>query len=212
VVKSLEVQNDTFTASDLNKEALKHVKVFSVGSMGQLPGLKAQALAELFAECRAYGVRTVLDLTGDMKGSEIEWLAPIFPHTDFFVPNYYEASRLTESGGMEDIADRLLSFGIGNVVVKNGNRGCHIQSRSEKHLVPAFKVDVMDTTGAGDAFNAGFIAGVLKGLSLYECGVWGNASGAMCVKRIGASPGFRHINELMDFIEYTDLQVKKGVI
>jgi sugar/nucleoside kinase (ribokinase family) len=80
----------------------------------------------------------------------------------------------------------LLSQGVQTIVVKRGPSGCLVITTAGQHDVPGFDVHVVDTVGAGDCFDAAFLAGHLKGLSLHECALFANAMGAASVQKMGA--------------------------
>jgi sugar/nucleoside kinase (ribokinase family) len=91
------------------------------------------------------------------------------------------------SGLSEDKAyEYLLSQGVKIIVVKRGPSGCLVITPSGRHDIPGFDVHVVDTVGAGDCFDAAFLAGHLKGLSLHECALLANAMGAASVQKMGA--------------------------
>jgi sugar/nucleoside kinase (ribokinase family) len=102
----------------------------------------------------------------------------------------------------EDVAHALLDCGVGNVALKMGADGCLVMSGDDDRLlrVPAFEVQVVDATGAGDAFAAGFIAGVWQGWPIEQTARLANAVGALCVTGVGATGGVRSLAETLDFI------------
>ncbi|MCW4035226.1 MAG: carbohydrate kinase family protein, partial [Candidatus Bathyarchaeota archaeon] len=87
-------------------------------------------------------------------------------------------------------------LGVNVVAVKLGNRGCYVFDGKEGFTVEAFKVNAVDTTGAGDAFCAGFLYGLLKQKDLYECGRLGNFVASRCVEKMGARTGLPTLEEL----------------
>jgi sugar/nucleoside kinase (ribokinase family) len=88
-----------------------------------------------------------------------------------------------------------------------GMDGCLVMSGEGQVIrVPAFQVDVMDATGAGDAFAAGFIAGVWQGWPIEKTARFANAVGALCVTGLGASGGVRSLSETLSFMENAPLR------
>jgi len=83
----------------------------------------------------------------------------------------------------------LLERGAGIVAVKLGEKGCYITDGKESHTIEPFKVKAVDTTGAGDAFCAGFLYGLIRGKDLYECAQLGNFVASRCIAKIGARTG-----------------------
>jgi len=121
----------------------------------------------------------------------IDELKPILTHVDILLLNKTEIEELTGLN-YRDGASELISMGISVVVVKLGEDGCYITDGSKEIAVPSFKVEVVDTTGAGDAFNAGFLYGFLKGKDLEECGRLGNLVASRCIQKLGARAGLPH--------------------
>ncbi|HID08561.1 MAG TPA: carbohydrate kinase, partial [Armatimonadetes bacterium] len=103
----------------------------------------------------------------------------------------------------EQICSVFLEYGVRVAGVKLGERGCFLTDGKESHYIPAFKVDPVDATGAGDAFMAGFLVGVLKGWDLATIGRFANAVGALCVTAMGATGGYRTFEETWEFMENT---------
>jgi len=107
--------------------------------------------------------------------------------TDILLLNDEEALMITEEKEIDSAVEHLLKLGPEIVALKLGSKGCIVFSDKEKIYCPAFKVDVVDTIGAGDAYNAGFLYGYLKGLSLRRIGILANAVGGLKTTRKGAS-------------------------
>ena len=84
---------------------------------------------------------------------------------------------------------------------KLGAKGCLIKSQSERLLLPGFPVHAIDTTGAGDNFVAGFLAGLSRGLSLTECGLLANAAGAIATTQLGATSAAAGIGGVVEFLK-----------
>ena len=149
------------------------------------------------------GKVTVLDTAWDSKGRWMQVLKPCMPYIDVFMPSIDEAIEL--AGGETDpvkIADYFFSLGVSKVVIKLGSKGCYLRETIDADgiIIPCFKVQAVDTTGAGDSFCAGFLTGMAKGLSFEECGKFANAVGAHCVQAMGASTGILSYDEIRSFI------------
>jgi len=115
----------------------------------------------------------------------LKFIEDIVKGTDVFMPNEMEMMALTGLDYREG-AEVILGMGVDVVVVKLGERGCYVTDGKREFIVPAEKVEVVDTTGAGDAFNAGFIYAYLKGKDLEECGKMGNYIASLCIRNVGA--------------------------
>lgn len=139
-----------------------------------LPGLRACA-AELMAEARARGVVTLLDTGWPTEG----WtdavkaeLQALLAHCDFFLPNLEEVEALTERRDVATGLEALDASCAGRTVVKLGPGGASYRHEGARVTVPALAVKVEDTVGAGDAFNAGFLAALQRGASWQEATTW----------------------------------------
>jgi sugar/nucleoside kinase (ribokinase family) len=100
----------------------------------------------------------------------------------------------------EEESQQLKSQNKGLFVITKGNRGAELYQASEHLIEPAFKVRMIDATGAGDAFTAGFLAGLIKGLPSRQALRWGLANGASVVSRIGAKKGLLRQDEINNWI------------
>lgn len=123
-------------------------------------------------------------------------IEPMIQNSYVFMPNAGELEMLTGETDYRKGADFILGLGVKIVAVKLGDKGCYVTDGQEKHIVEAFKVKVVDTTGAGDAFNAGFLYGLLNDKNLAECGRLGNFVASKCVMAMGARAGLPYIKDL----------------
>ena len=179
-------------AEDVGDDLLLNSEYLAVGSAFGLPGLDGDGLAGLLKRARHCGVTTALDTTWDSSGRWLALLAPALPHVDLFLPSLYEARALVGDGPPEAIAARLAALGPRVVVLKMGADGCYLHSPSGQWHLPPLPSRVVDTTGAGDCFVAGFLAGLTRGWSLRESALLGHAAAACCVEEIGATTGVRN--------------------
>jgi len=125
-------------------------------------------------------------------------LKPIIKRSFVMLPNAKEVKLLTGQN-YEEGSKSLTREGVSIVAVKLGNRGCYITNGKESHLVEPYKVKLVDTTGAGDAFCAGFLYGLIKGRDLYQCGKLGNFVAARCISKMGARTGLPRLTDLKGF-------------
>ncbi len=110
-------------------------------------------------------------------------------------PNESEI-RLLTGRDFEGGSKVFISEGVSLVAVKLGARGCYVTNGRESHLVAPYKKKLVDTTGAGDAFCAGFLYGLIRGRDLYECGRLGNFVAARCIEQVGARKGLPRLSAL----------------
>lgn len=123
-------------------------------------------------------------------------LEPIIRRASVVMPNLGELKLLTGKTDYRAGAELLLEEGVNIVAVKLGNKGCYVTDGKESHLIESFRVKVVDTTGAGDAFCAGFLYGLIKNKDLGDCGRIGNFVASRCIMKMGARTGLPHLRDL----------------
>ncbi len=181
---------------------LNHLDLFArsrlmlLGYYSLMPLLEPD-LPEIFAAIRQTGCRTALDAAG--SGGGLQPLARILPHLDVYVPSLAEAQHQTGCQEPEQILQVYRDCGApGLLGIKLGSQGA-LLSPSPGELLPVATVappgDVVDTTGAGDAFYAGLLCGLLRGLDIGAASRLAAATGACCVTALGASAGLRGFAE-----------------
>jgi len=206
--------NAALRAEDIAADLVARAKVLYVGGYLLMPGLRPEGLATLFRQARRSGVRTVLDVV--MPDEKDYWtdVAPVLAETDVFLPNDDEAQALT---GLKDPlaqAERFLAAGAGAAVITCGEQGTVLATRQagETLRVKAgvFDVPFVGGTGAGDAFTAGYITGMLQGLDPLGCLRWGSALGASCVRGIGATDTVFSRQEAQRFLAEHELRISQA--
>ncbi len=130
----------------------------------------------------------------------IKFLKNILKRTDIILINEEELKHLTGNKykTCKEGAKDLLEYGITIVVVKRGDKGSYITNGAETYLIKPFDVNCIDTTGAGDAFNAGFLYGFLKGEDILKSGQIGNFVASCCIQEPGSIKGLPKINKLIE--------------
>ena len=118
--------------------------------------------------------------------------AAFLKYADYIFPNQSEARWMTGETDPDAMAEKLLAMGAGCVVLKDGENGCWLYRKAggaimRKTFVPAVRCDVVDTTGAGDNFLAGFTAGLLEGKSDEDCAKLATATASASVRYLGAA-------------------------
>ncbi len=194
--------NAHLTIKDVDLQLVKGAAILHIGGSLVLPGMDGEPTAELLQQARTAGVTTFLDTVWDDTGRWMALLKPSLPYIDYFIPSLPEAQAIVGLDDPEEVARALLAHGAGTVALKMGAEGCLVMSaHGEAIRLPAFDVEVVDATGAGDAFAAGFIAGVWQDWPLEKTAQFASAVGALCVTGIGASGGVRSLAETIQFME-----------
>ena len=158
-------------------------------------------LPDLFRKTRAGEATTSIDPNWDPSGLWDGGLLALLPEVDVFLPNEVEALSLARISVMDGAIARLRSSGAGTVVVKTAGHGAVGAQASDFVTVPALPARLVDSTGAGDSFDAGFLAGFLAGEPLRRCLEIGNACGAISTQGIGGTATQPTMVEALEAIE-----------
>jgi sugar/nucleoside kinase (ribokinase family) len=169
-------------------EAVSGLSFFHYASIFCLPKLRTQAV-EVLERARQAGLRTSLDVDWDTSGRWLDDLGPLCPLLEFLFLNTQEAQMLCGLEEPEAIGLFFLDRGVRNVVLKMGGQGCAVFTPKDEFRLPAYAVQAVDSTGAGDCFCGGFLAGLCRGFSLREAARLGNAVAAYGIQRVGNIDG-----------------------
>lgn len=200
--------NAAFRIEDVDFELVSAASILHIGGSLVLPGIDGQPTVEILKRAREAGVITFLDTVWDDTGRWMALLEPSLPYIDYFIPSLPEAREITGHDTPEKVARDLLDHGVGTVALKMGADGCFVMSADHASLrLPAYDVEVVDATGAGDAFAAGFIAGVWQGWSLEKTARFASAVGAMCVTGVGAAGCVSSLEDTLHFMDHEPLKV-----
>jgi sugar/nucleoside kinase (ribokinase family) len=164
------------------------VSHFHLANIFALPNIGLRA-PELMRQARNAGLTTSLDTGWDTTGKWIKTVGPCLPDIDLLFVNREEARMLTGETEPAAAAEFLRQNGAHDIMIKLGDQGCAIFAAGELLRVPAFPVEVLDTTGAGDCFAGAFLAMLQRGADYREAARIANAVGAMVVEKLGAVTG-----------------------
>ena len=192
--------NASLTEADVDFDQVKKSKILHVAGSFLMPGFDGQPTANVLKKAQEMGIITTLDTAWDGKGRWMSVLKPCLQYIDYAVPSIEEARMVTGKHDPADVARVLMDNGVKTVALKMGEDGCYIKSADEEIRIPIYKVDAIDALGAGDAFAAGFLTGILYGWSLEETGRFATAVGASCVMALGATTGIKTQEETKAFM------------
>ena len=180
--------------------------VFVAGAM-LLNSFDGPPCAQLMKEAQEKGKYTIMDTAWDFEGKWLPKIEAVIPYLDLFMPSYEEAAKLSGKTEVPEIARFFLDMGAKNVIIKVGKDGAFLHEQNgEEYTLPTYAAyKPVDTTGAGDSFCAGFIAGLAQGWSYRESGRFANAVGTHCILKIGASTGIVPIPQILKFMEENPL-------
>ena len=177
----------------VNFHKIKEAKILSLASIFNCPLLDGKTLEVIFKFAKEQGMTITADMIMPRLGETLDDIAGALKYVDYFFPNYDEACLMTGEKDEAKVADKLFAYGIKNVVMKIGKRGCYIRNKDGVMIVPACKgITAIDTIGAGDNFASGFIAALLQGKNLKECGEYANCTAAIAVQHPGATSGVQN--------------------
>jgi sugar/nucleoside kinase (ribokinase family) len=188
---------DVFGLRHINLDMLKKTRHVHVGSFFLQSALR-EGLPRLFEAAHENGCTTSLDAGWDDTGDWGYGLPNVLAHTDYFFPNETEAAHIT---GEADPRRAAAALGARVSVVKCGHNGAYACSGGEVYYAPAYPARAIDTTGAGDCFNGGFLYAALNGYPLPVCLQYGNACGSVCVTQIGGASACADLNAARAWVE-----------
>lgn len=182
---------------DLDLRYLKSARHFHISSL-YLHRALLPDVPRLFREMKEAGLTTSLD-TNDDPDDRWDGLEEIFPYVDVFLPNQREACLITGTNRVEDALEELAKR-VSTVVVKLGADGAVVRSGAHQGKAIGEKVEVIDTVGAGDTFDAGFLHKYVQGASLDECLRFGNRTAAYSTTQAGGVEAFRQQEQSKAFL------------
>jgi len=156
-------------------------------------------IPELFRAAKAKRLTTSLDTNDDPEDTWADDLLKVLPFVDVFLPNEKEACKIAQTDNLER-AMEILAEQVSVLVVKLGRAGAVARRRSERFRVEALRVEAVDSVGAGDSFDAGFVHGLTRGWGIEECLKFASLTGALSTTRAGGIEAFRDSEHRERFI------------
>jgi len=190
----------TFSEDDIDWDVAARSRIFFVAQALQLPAFDGEPMRAALERARSLGMHTAMDVGWDTTGAWSRRIEACYPLLDYFVPSWNEAREMTGESDPPAMCRFFHDRGVGTVGIKLGAEGCHISGPEGEFDLAAFPVQVRDTLGAGDAWCAGFLTGVLRGMPPAEAGRFANAVGACCVSHNGSYDGIRSMADTLAFM------------
>jgi len=176
--------NGAFTLGDLTS-----LSGYDFVHLGGPEFLGGEAAGQLLKGARDLGATTSLDILAPGDPDMLAWVADALPHTDYLLPNDEQVLGFTGASSLDEGARALVDRGVGCVAVTQGAKGALVVTADETFEVPAFDIEVVDTTGCGDAFSAGFLRGLSLGGDLRAAARLGCATAAQVAQGLGTDAG-----------------------
>lgn len=192
--------NDIFTnisCEDAPKSAMADSDIVYFGSAIAVKSMTGNGICSLFKKARSLGKITVLDAAVSLAEKEdyLKKLSDAFYQTDYFLPSLDEAFILTGEKDPYLAARHFKKFGMKAFGVKLGKQGVYITDFKDEKIIPCIKdFPVVDTTGAGDSFVAGFICALTHGFDIFDSAAFGNVIASFNVGKVGATAGVPTFN------------------
>jgi sugar/nucleoside kinase (ribokinase family) len=201
--------NTDFSLDDIDFRTFESARALYFGGYILMPGFRPQDLAQLFRKAKDRGLFTILDVViGAGTPVSIQWLEQVLAHTDIFLPNSDEAKVLTNCNDPSEQAEVLARINPDcTVAITLGSLGALVRRGNQVLRAEGYQVSSIDESGAGDAFAAGFIAGVLEGWPLDQTLQFASAVGASCTRALGCTDGVFRFHEALAFVAENQLEM-----
>jgi sugar/nucleoside kinase (ribokinase family) len=198
--------NAGFRAADIDPAGCK---VLYVGGFLLMQELTGGELATLFRTARVKGAKTFLDVVTPPGVDYLAQLKPVLPHTDVFKPNADEARLITGESDTRRQAKIFRDLGVKTAIISGGHDGSLLMNDEGTYRAGIYPIEFVDGSGGGDAFDAGFIYGMLNGMGTEDCLRYASALGASCVRAIGTTPGVFTRPECETFLKQHTLKIER---
>lgn len=188
--------NAAFTVDEIADRFLADLTHLHFGGPEFVGG---DAAASVLARAHTRGVTNSIDVLAPGDPGLLAWIAATLPHTDYLLPNDEQLRGFTGTDDLVAGARTLVGEGVACVAVTQGARGAVVVTAGEVIEVPAYAATVVDTTGCGDAFSAGFLRGRSLGLDLREAAELGCATAAHVLSGLGTDAGTYTLDDVRAF-------------
>jgi sugar/nucleoside kinase (ribokinase family) len=178
--------NAAYGPDDLTPDALERATHLHLGGPEFMGG---EAAARILAAARERDVVTSADVLAPGEMGVLEWIAPALSHLDYFLPNDEQVLGFTGADDLRAGCEALVERGVGCVAATRGADGAIVVDPGGAESVPAFDVEVVDTTGCGDAFSAGFLRGLALGRDAAGAARLGCAAAGLVAGGLGSDYG-----------------------
>jgi len=186
--------------ADIDLDAVAEADVLHVGGADQLGAFLDDGLVEVIRHARAHDTVVTVDVLANCDAEMRDRLAPSLRESQFFFPNEGQVAGMTGTDDPSAGAAQLRELGVETVVATVGGDGSLIVGPGDETRVPAFAVDLVDTTGCGDAYVAGFIVGLANGWDA-EAAAWlGSAAAGQVATGLGSDSGIVDLDSTVEFM------------
>jgi sugar/nucleoside kinase (ribokinase family) len=192
-------------------DAVTRADVLHVGGPDALGDFAGEPLYELVLAAKRAGAVVTVDVLRPGDPETLRRLAPILGVCDWFLPNEDQARRLAGVAELANAVRVIRGIGSFGVAITRGAAGCVVGDGGQLRAIPAIPVPVIDTTGCGDAFDAGFITGLLLGCDTEECAWLGVACGSLVATGLGSDAGLTCLDTAIAFLSQARPEVAASI-
>lgn len=197
--------NAALTYDDVNLDAIADADFLHLGGTFLMPTFDGEPAARVLKHAKEHGVTVTHDLIAIPRPDLLEMIEPCLPYVDYFMPGLEEARLISGLHDRREVIAFFLDRGAKHTVFKMGEEGSSIAWREhgeiQERRVPAFKVPVVDSTGCGDAYCAGFIVGLSMGWDLERAARLGTAASGLVITGLGSDAGIVDLDQTLAFME-----------
>ncbi len=205
-------QSITNQAHNYNFHPESYTDIFSetraviLGSLFRAPFNDPDVIKQVVTAAKQNDVLVIADVKmPNFRRLTLDDIADSLPMIDYITPNEAEAEFYTGESDVSSMADVFAGYGVKNVIIKQGARGCYFRNAedviSTSLQVPAFRIDAVDGTGAGDNYIAGFASEILRGSDPEYALRFANACGAICTTQVGACTALKDRGQVLHFLD-----------
>jgi sugar/nucleoside kinase (ribokinase family) len=204
--------NKAFTIDHIDRDWIADLKVLYLGGLLALPAVDMDELLDLLRFCREQHIVTVVDVVVPQGSEVFEATKSILPQTDYFLPNDDEAKQITGESDPVKQLRKLNEWGAANTIVTMGENGAVAAQDGVFWQADAYNVDSVDSSGAGDAFTGGIIAGIIRNLDMPSMLRYAGALGACATRALGTTDGLLSVDEAEAFIERHPIEIRSHAL
>lgn len=201
--------NGELTLDDINFDVIANADYLHLGGTSVMAKFDGPPSVNVLKFAKEKGVITTFDLVAVERPDLMELIDPLLPYIDYFMPGLEEAEMMTGLTERQDVINYFLDRGVGTTVFTMGAEGSTIANKelqangTPELRIPAFETTVVDSTGCGDSYCAGFIVAHANGWSLEDVGKLGSACGAQVITRLGSDAGIVDLDSTIAFMKST---------
>ncbi len=191
--------------ADVNLELLGRSRFLHAGGTPLMRKLDGEPISRVFRHAQEKGITTTYDVLAIPRPDLATLIETSLPYVDYFMPGLEEAIMMTGITDRRELIRHFLGKGARHTVFKMGGEGSSIGWLENGQLrevrIPAFRARIVDSTGCGDAYCAGFIVGLSMGWDLERAARLGSAAGALVIQGLGSDAGIVDLEQTIRFME-----------